>query len=67
MQKYNKVELKQMRKILKMDKKNFIRDISSWSEEFGYTVEENNLIIPPERVTNFVELLMLNKPFKKEK
>ncbi|MFX0155373.1 MAG: archaeosortase H [Candidatus Hodarchaeota archaeon] len=65
-EKTNKTELKLMRKILRMDKKTYSREISSWAEEFGYKIEEDYLIIPIEKISNFVELLMLDKPFKRE-
>ncbi|MFX1379530.1 MAG: archaeosortase H [Promethearchaeota archaeon] len=65
-EKVNKVELRTMRKILKMDKKNFSNDITAWSEDFGYIIEGDYLVISPEKVPNFVILLMQDKPFKKE-
>lgn len=65
-EKSNKAELKPMRKILKMEKKTFSRDISSWSDDFGYTIEGDYLVIPPEKASKFIELLMQDKPFLKE-
>lgn len=65
-EKSNKAELKPMRKILKMEKKTFSRDISSWSNDFGYTIKGDYLVIPPEKVSKFIELLMQDKPFLKE-
>jgi hypothetical protein len=63
----SRVKLGLMRKILRMDKKSFLKDIVSWAEEYGYTVEDDYVIIPSEEVSNFIELLMQDKPFKKEK
>lgn len=63
----SKVKLNTMRKILRMDKKSYIREIVPWSEKYGYTIEADYLIIPDEKVPNFIELLMQEKPFKKDK
>ncbi len=63
----NKVELKLMRKILRMEKSTFSTEISSWSEDFGYSIEGDYLIIPSEKTSNFIELLMKDKPFEKNK
>ena len=49
-----------------MEKKNFSREISVWSEEFGYMIDGDYLIIPTEKTSKFLEQLMQNKPFKKE-
>ncbi len=65
-EKMNKVELKLMRKILRMDKKTYLHEISTWSEGFGYVIDGDYLTIPTEKVSNFIELLMLDKPFKKD-
>ena len=62
----NKVDLKIMRKVLSIHKKNFSREISAWSEKFGYFIEGDYLVISPEDVSNFIVLLMQDKPFKKE-
>lgn len=62
----NKAELKQMGKILRMEKKTFLRDISSWADDFGYTIEEDYLIIPPDKISKFIQMLMQDKPFKDE-
>jgi len=62
----NKVELKVMRKILRMDKKKFPEEISAWSKEFGYTIEDDYLIVPDKEVSKFIELIMQTKPFEKE-
>ena len=64
-EKTNKADLKLMRKILRMDKKTYLREISTWSEDFGYRIDGDYLTIPLEKVSNFIELLMLDKPFKK--
>jgi hypothetical protein len=61
----NKAELKLMRKILRMDKKTFSNDISEWSKDFGYSIDGINLKIPAEETSNFIELLMQDKPFQK--
>jgi len=61
----NKVKLKFMRKILRMDKKTFSQDISSWSKEFGYSIDDEYLIIPSDKKADFIEQLMQDKPFKK--
>lgn len=63
--KSNKADLKLMRKILRMDKKTFSKDISKWSKDFGYTIDGLNLEIPAEETSNFIELLMQDKPFQK--
>ena len=55
-----------MRKILRLDKKTFSKDIVSWSEEYGYKIEGGYIIIPDEKVSNFIELLMQQKPFVKD-
>jgi exosortase/archaeosortase family protein len=62
----NKVELNVMRKILRMDKKKFPEEISTWSKELGYTIEDNYLIVPDQEVSKFIELLMQSKPFVKD-
>ncbi|MFX1500435.1 MAG: archaeosortase H [Promethearchaeota archaeon] len=62
----NKAELNLMRKILRMEKKSFLREISSWSDDFGYSIEGDYLIIPSEKTSNFIELLMQDKPFQNE-
>ncbi len=63
----NKVELSLMRKVLRMDKKMYIKKIIEWSKEYGYTIEGDYLIVPDEEISNFVELLMQDKPFAKKK
>ena len=65
-EKTSKAELKPMCKILKMEKKTFSKDISSWSDDFGYDIEGDYLVIPPEKVSKFIKLLMQDKPFKEE-
>ncbi len=65
-EKMNRADLKIMRKILRMDKKTYLREISTWSEGFGYIIDGDYLKIPKEKVPNFIELLMLDKPFKKD-
>ena len=61
----NKVKLKFMRKILRMDKKTFSQDISKWSKDFGYSIEGAYLIIPTDKKSEFIEYLMQVKPFQK--
>ena len=63
----NKVELSLMRKVLRMDKKMYIKKIIEWSKEYGYTIEGDYLIVPDEEISNFIELLMQDKPFAKKK
>jgi exosortase/archaeosortase family protein len=63
----SKVELGLMRKILRMEKKTYLKEIVSWSEEQGYSIEGNYLLIPDEEISNFIELLMQDKPFAKDK
>ncbi|MFW9818180.1 MAG: archaeosortase H [Candidatus Thorarchaeota archaeon] len=62
----NKVDLKLMRKVLRINNKNFSKEISAWSEKFGYNIDGDYLIISPEDVSNFITLLMQDKPFKKD-
>ena len=66
-EKTKKVKLKIMQKILKMNKKTYLREIQAWAEELGYLIEGEYLKIPDEKVSNFIALLMLDKPFKKDK
>lgn len=63
----NKADLKSMRKILRMEKKGFSREISSWSQDFGYSIEGDYLVIPNDKTLEFIELLMQDKPFKKDR
>jgi len=65
-EKTNKAKLRSMRKILRMEKKNFSREISVWSEDFGYMIDGDYLVIPTEKTSKFIEQLMQDKPFKKE-
>ncbi len=62
----NKVDLKLMSKILRINKKNFHKEIRDWAEKFGYEIENKNIIIPDAKVSEFIDLLMLEKPFIKE-
>ena len=64
--KSNKVELNTMRKILRMDKKNYLREITLWAEELGFLIEGEYLKIPEEKLSHFIKLLMLDKPFKQD-
>jgi len=61
----SKVKLSLMRKVLRMEKKTYLKKIVAWSDEYGYTVEGNYLLIPDKEVSNFIELLMQQKPFVK--
>ncbi|MFX1344581.1 MAG: archaeosortase H [Promethearchaeota archaeon] len=63
----NKVELSLMRKILRMDKKTYMKEIIEWSKEYGYTIEGDFLLIPDNEISKFIELLMQDKPFAKKK
>ncbi|MFW9973258.1 MAG: archaeosortase H [Candidatus Odinarchaeota archaeon] len=65
-EKTKKVETRIMRKILRIAKKNFARDFIAWSNDFGYTIDGDYLVISEEQISNFIELLMQEKPFKKE-
>jgi exosortase/archaeosortase family protein len=63
--KTKRVDLKFIRKILRMDKKNFHNEIRDWAEKFGYIIENSNLVIPDKKLIEFLELLNLEKPFFK--
>ena len=65
--KTSKVELNLIRKVLRMEKKTYLKDIVTWSEEYGYTVEGDYLLIPDNEISNFIESLMQDKPFAKER
>lgn len=65
-EKTHKIELNIMRKVLRMDKKNFEEDINSWSEKFGYIIQADYLIIPEKRISGFIKLLMQDKPFYRD-
>ncbi|MFX1363924.1 MAG: archaeosortase H [Promethearchaeota archaeon] len=65
-EKTNKVDLNSMRKILRMDRKTYLKEMSDWSKDFGYNIDGDYLIIPSEKTLNFIELLMQEKPFQKE-
>jgi len=65
--KTSKVKLNLMRKVLRMEKKTYLKDIVAWSEEYGYTVEGDYLLIPDDEITIFIESLMQDKPFAKER
>ncbi|MFX1313457.1 MAG: archaeosortase H [Promethearchaeota archaeon] len=62
----NKVELKLMRPVLRMEKKSFYEKISEWADNFGYRIEGENLVIPENKVSEFIELLMMDRPFTKK-
>ncbi|MFX0105516.1 MAG: archaeosortase H [Candidatus Hodarchaeota archaeon] len=59
----NKVKLNLMRKVLRMERKNYSQKISEWAEKFGYTIKEDELVIPDTKVSEFIELLIADKPF----
>jgi exosortase/archaeosortase family protein len=61
----NEVELKTMGKILRMDRKTFSQDIETWAKDFEYVIEGNNLKVPPDKVSEFIKLLMQEKPFQR--
>ncbi|MFW9879063.1 MAG: hypothetical protein ACFFG0_38780, partial [Candidatus Thorarchaeota archaeon] len=63
----SKVELNLMRKVLRMEKKTYLREIVEWSEGYGYKVEGNYLIIPNDKISSFIDLLMQDKPFAKKR
>ena len=62
-----KVELNLIRKVLRMDKKSYSEKMIPWAEEHGYSVKGKYLVIPEDEVSNFIELLMSDKPFVKNK
>ncbi|MFX0135173.1 MAG: archaeosortase H [Candidatus Hodarchaeota archaeon] len=62
----NQVKIKTIRKILRMERKSYHEKISGWAEKFGYTIEGDELVIPDAKVSEFIELLMLDKPFSIE-
>ena len=59
----NQVKLNLIRKVLRMERKNYSQKISEWAEKFGYTIEEDKLVIPDTKVSEFKELLIADKPF----
>ena len=61
----NKVELKLMVKVLRLDKKTLDTQISKWSTDFGYKVEGNYIVVSNEQIPEFIELLMKDKPFER--
>ncbi|MBA7514826.1 hypothetical protein ES705_06861 [subsurface metagenome] len=63
----SKVKLNLIRKVLRMEKKKYLKEIVAWSEEYGYTVEGDYLLIPDNEIPNFIESLMQDKPFAKER
>ncbi|HDZ19230.1 hypothetical protein LCGC14_1296890 [marine sediment metagenome] len=65
--KTKKVELNLIRKVLRMDKKSYSEKMIPWAEEHGYAVKGKYLVIPENEVSNFIELLMSDKPFVKNK
>ena len=65
--KTKKVELNLIRKVLRMDKKSYSEKMIPWAEEHGYSVKGKYLVIPENEVSNFIELLMSDKPFVKNK
>ncbi|MFW9829507.1 MAG: archaeosortase H [Candidatus Thorarchaeota archaeon] len=62
----NKVDLKLIGKILRINKKNLHKEIRDWAEKFGYEIENTNIIVPDAKISEFIDLLMLEKPFIKE-
>lgn len=61
----NKVELRLMGKVLRINKKNLNEQISKWSNEFGYEVEGDYIIVSNEQLPEFNKLLMKDKPFER--
>ncbi len=59
----NKVPLSIMRKVLKMEKKNYINDMIPWAKKFGYIIEGDLLVIPGDRTEKFIEMLNWEEPF----
>ncbi|KKK45370.1 hypothetical protein LCGC14_1262130 [marine sediment metagenome] len=62
-----KVELKLIRKVLRMDKKSYSEKMIPWAEEHGYSIKGKYLVIPDGEISRFIELLMLDKPFVENK
>ena len=62
--KSKKVELNLIRKVLRMDKKSYSEKMIPWAKDHEYSIEGKYLVIPDGKVSNFIELLMLDKPFK---
>lgn len=61
----NKVELKLMGKVLRMEKKNFDTQISKWAIDFGYKIEGDYLFVSNEQTSDFIKLLMKVRPFER--
>ena len=62
----NKIPLELIRKVLKMDKRTYQNEMVPWTNKFGYSVKDDLLIIPEDRVEKFIEMLKWEKPFEKE-
>ncbi len=65
--KLKKVELNLIRKVLRMDKKTYSEKMNPWAKAHGYSIKGKFLIIPDDKVSNFIKLLMLDKPFAENK
>ncbi len=61
----NKVELKLMGKVLRMEKKNLDTQISKWAIDFGYKIEGDYLFVSNEQTSDFIKLLMKDRPFER--
>ena len=61
----NKFESKLIGKVLRMDKKTRDAQISEWSTDFGYKIEGDYIVVSNEQISEFIELLMKEKPFER--
>jgi len=52
-----RINLDRMQNVLDMDKKTFDNKIFEWAEEFGFTIDGDNLIINVNTVSDFIEAL----------
>ena len=46
-----------------MDKKSYSEKMIPWAKDHGYSIEGKYLVVPDGDVSNFIKLLMLDKPF----
>ena len=49
-----------------MDKDTYMTDMISWTENLGYSIKGDLLIIPKDGVEKFLKMLAWEKPFEKE-
>lgn len=60
----NKASIHLMAKTLKIEKKFISQEIPQWVEVYGYKLEEDFVLIPKEKVSEFLELLDKDIPFE---